>query len=90
MMLRALLLVLLLTGALSALDAAHPVFADPTIRTADQPLADPAGIAAGDRRLIGKRFAFISLHGGRPSQLQRLSGTASSCQTEENIHLNEN
>jgi len=42
MIFRALLLVLLLAGAASALDGAHPAFADPTIRTADQPLADPA------------------------------------------------
>ena len=42
MMLRALLLILLLVGAAGALDGARPVFANPTIRTADQPLADPA------------------------------------------------
>ncbi len=42
MMLRALLLVLLLVGAAAALGLAHPGFADPTIKTADQPLADPA------------------------------------------------
>jgi cytochrome c-type biogenesis protein CcmH len=42
MMLRALLLVLLLVGAASTLGAVAPAVADPTIKTADQPLADPA------------------------------------------------
>jgi cytochrome c-type biogenesis protein CcmH len=42
MILRALLLVLLLIGATAALGAAQPAPADPTIRTADQPLSDPA------------------------------------------------
>jgi cytochrome c-type biogenesis protein CcmH len=42
MTLRAVLLVLLLLGMATALDGAHPARADPTIRTADQPLADPA------------------------------------------------
>jgi len=41
MILRALLLVLLLIGAAAALGAAQPAPADPTIRTADQPLSDP-------------------------------------------------
>lgn len=40
--LRALLLVLLLVGSASAFEVASPVYADPTIRTADQPLGDPA------------------------------------------------
>jgi cytochrome c-type biogenesis protein CcmH len=38
----ALLLALMLIGVAAALDGASPAFADPTIRTADQPLADPA------------------------------------------------
>jgi cytochrome c-type biogenesis protein CcmH len=42
MILRALLLILVLLGAASVLGAAAPACADPTIRTADQPLADPA------------------------------------------------